>query len=115
MQKDMQGATMSRFVAHLAHGSIKLPVLIHGYFGVGQHRDSTNVVWPDPVKVARAAALFAQALNEDSNLELDWLWYATQMTSNAQRQVCYERALQINPNSGSAQRALATLAREATA
>jgi hypothetical protein len=58
---------------------------------------------------ARAAQLFAQALYEDSNMELDWLWYAANMTSNAQRRYCLQRALAINPGSQMARRALAKL------
>jgi hypothetical protein len=60
---------------------------------------------------ARAAQLFAQALHEDSNHEMDWLWYAANMISDAQQRYCLERALRINPDSDLAKRALARLAR----
>jgi hypothetical protein len=63
----------------------------------------------DAVAHARAAQLFAQALHEASNMELDWLWYAANMTSNAQRRHCLQRALAINPGSQMARRALAKL------
>jgi hypothetical protein len=59
--------------------------------------------------VTRAARLFAQALQEDSNYEMDWLWYAANMASDSQRRFCLERALQLNPDSEMARRALAKL------
>jgi hypothetical protein len=58
---------------------------------------------------ARATHLFAQALHEDSNLELDWLWYAANMTSAVERRYCLHRALAINPHSSLARSALAKL------
>jgi hypothetical protein len=56
--------------------------------------------------------LFAQAVREGSNLELDWLWLAGQVTRDAERRYCLERALYINPHSDAAQQGLATLARQ---
>ncbi len=55
--------------------------------------------------------LFIQAIDDDSNLEMDWLWLATKVTSNSQRQYCLQRALHINPHSGPAKRGLAQLRR----
>jgi hypothetical protein len=46
-----------------------------------------------------AGDLFAQALRDDSNLELDWLWAAAQLTDAVQRRYCLKRALAINPKS----------------
>jgi hypothetical protein len=43
-----------------------------------------------------------QAINEDSNLEIDWLWFAEQMTDPAEIRYCLSRALYINPNSRAA-------------
>jgi hypothetical protein len=57
----------------------------------------------------RAAHLFTQALNEDSNLEMDWLWYAAHMVGDAERRYCLNRALAINPHSGLARTALSKL------
>ena len=57
----------------------------------------------------RAARLFAQALHEESNLELDWLWYAANMTNDAQRRYCLRHALAINPDGELAKHALAQL------
>ena len=53
--------------------------------------------------------LFAQALRDDSNLEMDWLWLATRMRTDSQRVYCLRRALQINPRSALAIRGLARL------
>jgi hypothetical protein len=64
---------------------------------------------------ARATKLFAQALHENSNLELDWLWYAANMTRDLERRYCLKRALEINPDSTLARRALAKLSQPAEA
>ena len=40
--------------------------------------------------------LFLEMLREDSNLEMDWLWLATQVTSDGQRAYCLRRALVIH-------------------
>ena len=55
--------------------------------------------------------LFRQAVIEDSNLEMDWLWLATQVNSLQQRRFALERALQINPRSELARRGLIQLSR----
>ena len=57
------------------------------------------------------ADLFRQAMIEDSNLEMDWLWLATQVSSLQQRRFALERALQINPRSELARRGLIQLSR----
>jgi hypothetical protein len=61
---------------------------------------------PDPGDL-----LFIEAIEDDSNLEMDWLWFATKVTSNSQRQYCLQRALHINPHSRLAKRGLAQLRR----
>jgi len=53
--------------------------------------------------------VFAQALRDDSNQELDWLWVYVQVTRDEQRRYCLDRALAINPKSEMAQRELARL------
>ena len=60
------------------------------------------------------AALFATAVRDNSNLEMDWLWLATQVTHAAERRYCLERALYINPHSDAARQGLATPATQAT-
>ena len=52
---------------------------------------------------------FAQALRDDSNQELDWLWVYVQVTRDEQRRYCLERALAINPKSEMALREFAQL------
>ena len=64
---------------------------------------------------ARATRLFTQALHENSNLEMDWLWYAANMTSAVERRYCLNRALTINPQSSLARSALAKLPKHAEA
>jgi len=59
---------------------------------------------------ARADDIFAQALIDDSNHELDWLWAASQLSDVIQRCYCLERALAINNNSELARRELQELA-----
>jgi hypothetical protein len=54
---------------------------------------------------------FIQALRDDSNREMDWLWLATRLSSSLQRRYALERALQINPRSGAAKRGLKQLRR----
>lgn len=56
-----------------------------------------------------ADTLFAHALRDNSNLELDWLWAAEQLIDPAQQRWCLERALVINPASRVARQALALL------
>ncbi|HVO41870.1 MAG TPA: hypothetical protein VMT34_04570 [Aggregatilineales bacterium] len=55
--------------------------------------------------------LSVQALINDSNLEMDWLWGAQQATTAADREYCLKRALYINPESETARRELAILHR----
>jgi hypothetical protein len=64
---------------------------------------------------ARATHLFAQAIHESSNLEMDWLWYAATMVSDAERRYCLNRALAINPHSSLARSALARLPKQSQA
>jgi hypothetical protein len=59
----------------------------------------------------RANDLFAQALRDDSNLEMDWLWLATKVLTDGQRAYCLRRAQRINPRSLFAQRGFALLRR----
>lgn len=47
----------------------------------------------------RPSDLFVQALRDDSNQEMDWLWLYTQVSRTAERRYCLDRALAINPDS----------------
>jgi hypothetical protein len=62
-----------------------------------------------PAETASSDQLFLDMLREDSNLEMDWLWLATQLAPSGQRAYCLRRALRINPQSRLAQRGLAQL------
>jgi hypothetical protein len=54
------------------------------------------------------------AIAEDSNRSLDWMWYADQMESVAERRYCLERARYIDPNDRQLLKALAALNRQET-
>ncbi len=54
---------------------------------------------------------FARALQEDSNLEQDWLWFSTQVADEAELRYCLARALYIDAHSAEARRELDRLAR----
>ncbi len=56
-------------------------------------------------------SFFAQALRDDSNLEMDWLWLATKVRTDGQRSYCLRWALRINPRSALAMRGIARLRR----
>jgi hypothetical protein len=55
------------------------------------------------------SATLQQAINEDSNLEMDWLWFAEQVSDKAEARYCLNRALYINPNSRAAHAQLRAL------
>lgn len=57
----------------------------------------------------RSRMIFMRALQEDSNLEMEWLWLATQVVTVAERRYALERALAINPHSEIARADLAKL------
>lgn len=44
-------------------------------------------------------SLFAEAVRDGWNMEMDWLWLATKVTIDAHRGYCLKRALEINPDS----------------
>ena len=76
---------------------------------------SLSVAQVDGRDAMRVEQLFAQAVQDNSNLEFDWLWCAANMTSIANQRYCLLRALEINPDSKLAQRALAKLPQDAVA
>lgn len=61
------------------------------------------------LSAAAAEALFVQAVCDNSNLELDWLWLATKLVREHEKRYCWEQALRINPRSEAARRELAAL------
>ena len=58
-------------------------------------------------------ALFVREVLDDSPIEMDWLWLATQVSAPAEKQFCYEKALFINPYSSEARRGLYILDQQA--
>jgi hypothetical protein len=56
-----------------------------------------------------ADEIFAQAVRDDSNRELDWLWVYVHVIDADQRRYCLERALAITPRSEIALRELRQL------
>jgi hypothetical protein len=78
-------------------------------FAYAKNAPSVEPARPSAAATTRAAQLFAEAVREDSNLAMDWLWYAEQMTSDAARRYCVERALAIDPDNELARRALVKL------
>ncbi len=59
--------------------------------------------------VANPSALFLQAVQNDSNLEMDWWWLIQRVSSQAERVYCLEKILHINPTNKTAQRELNAL------
>ena len=59
--------------------------------------------------LAEARRLLQQVLSSDPNNEVAWMWMASAVTSPAERRVCLERALQINPGNARAKEALRRL------
>lgn len=57
--------------------------------------------------------IYAAALRDGCNYELDWLWLASRLPQASDRRVCLVRALLINPNSELARLALRDLDRDA--
>jgi hypothetical protein len=55
----------------------------------------------------RANDLLAQALRDNSKLEMDWLWLATKILTDGQRACCLRRTQRISPRSMFAQRGFA--------
>lgn len=43
------------------------------------------------------STLLLEAIRGDSNLEMEWLWFASRMTEIFEREYCLKRALYINP------------------
>jgi hypothetical protein len=60
---------------------------------------------------SRPSDLFAQALRDDSNLEMDWLWLFSQVSSVTEQRYCLDQALAINPYSEMARSERAKLPR----
>jgi hypothetical protein len=104
MIKSIQQAEQGGLSIGVAQGWARVVAGWQGLFG----REAVAPV-EIPLAEATRADLFAQALHEDSNLELDWLWVAAQVTRDVERRYCLQRALTINPHSTIARRQLLAL------
>lgn len=65
--------------------------------------------------VKNPSPLFQEAFREQSNHEMEWLWYAEWVPNDAERRYCLQRALYINPNSRTARAELDALQRRESA
>lgn len=112
--KHMQAFGAYRMAAYLTQGYAELSTGLHNIFNARQRSTAARIAPPDAVAIARAATLFEQAQRDNSNMELDWLWLATQLYDPAQRRYCFQQALRINPHSRIAKQAIAMLPPEAS-
>ncbi len=69
-------------------------------------------IYPQLPTITVYSPVFTTALQEDSNVETNWLWAATQVTHSAEYRYCLERALYINPDNDVTQQALVILNRQ---
>lgn len=60
------------------------------------------------------SAFLAERIRDNSNLELEWLWAAQQVSDLNERRYCLERALTINPNNAETRRTLRKFAPQPT-
>ena len=70
-------------------------------------------IYPQLPTIGVYSPVFTTALQEDSNVETNWLWAATQVTHSAEYRYCLERALYINPDNDVTQQTLTMLNRQA--
>lgn len=66
------------------------------------HYPSLNVINP--------TLFLRERIHEDSNVEMDWLWAASEVTAVEEIRYCLERALYINPNNRETLQVLSSLA-----
>jgi hypothetical protein len=62
--------------------------------------------------IKNPSPLFQEAFREQSNREMEWLWYAEWVPNETERRYCLQRALYINPNSRAARKGLDVLQRK---
>jgi hypothetical protein len=68
-----------------------------------------SVAARDTCDLRFVSELMSKALMEDSNLEVDWLYYASRLDRVDERCYCLQRALDINPNNDWTRREIARL------
>ena len=72
------------------------------------HQNRMNEILQTLSAQSRSAE-FARALVENSNLEMEWRWVATTVSSALEAEYCYHQALVIWPESQEAKQGLAAL------
>lgn len=82
-----------------------------GLAGLANERAESmlRVAARDTCDLRYVSELMSQALQEDSNLEIDWLYYASRLERDDERCYCLQRALDINPGNQWARREIARL------
>ena len=116
--KQSQRFGIQGLAAHIWRGAISGAAdlgnaVAGGLARLGRERTGVSAAaYVDAAAREHAGQLFDQALYESSIFEMDWLWYAANMTDTTRRRYCLERALTINPGSELAERALAKLAHQ---
>lgn len=63
----------------------------------------------DTCDLRYVSQLLCQALQDEPNLEIEWLWYASRMRRADERRYCLQCALEINPGSQAARQALGAM------
>ena len=63
----------------------------------------------DTCDLRYVSPLLCQALQDEPNLEIEWLWYAKRMRRADERRYCLQCALEIDPRSQAARQALAAI------
>ncbi len=59
----------------------------------------------------KSSMLLIEAIRDGSNLEMEWLWFASRMTDMIEREYCLKRALYINPRNQATRHELYQIAR----
>ncbi len=64
-----------------------------------------KIYYPEELK-GNLSSVLKEAMQEDYNRELEWLWVADEVPTTCEREYCLRRALYINPISRKAQHGL---------
>ncbi len=70
-----------------------------GLQGLGQTRVQAFSPAARQAPQKQMSKLFSRALSENSTEAMDWLYYASELSSPAEQRYCVSRALQIDPHS----------------
>jgi hypothetical protein len=91
--------------------------IAHAWTGGGANASAGDATPPadSAGDVDRAGALFAEAVRDNSNLEMDWLWLLARVSRTDERRWCALRLLEINPSSEAALLELRRLAAQSRA